>query len=92
MVLVSFIFKITFLCNYFQKNDFDFRDRARACVVSIYDTDVSVSDLSMTDLKALSDKKPTTESISGLFSSFVSDQASGELYYFLFSFEYALFS
>ena len=55
-------------------------------MVSIYDTDVSVSDLSVAEIRALSDKKPTAESISGLFSSFVSDHASGKLYYFCLSY------
>ena len=42
----------------------------RACVAAVHDADISINDLSITDLEAMSSNVPSSEKVAGLFSSF----------------------
>ena len=65
----------------------------RACVATVHDADISVNDLSITDLEAMSSTAPSSEKVAGLFSSFepTADSPGNFLVLLTFSMCYFLF-
>ena len=54
----------------FKGDPFDYRDRVRSCIVSVYDSDISHESMSRTDLAKRSLEKPNSAKVTGFFANF----------------------
>ena len=65
----------------------DFKDRVRACVVSVHNLDVAVESLSLTDLAKRSVEPVNSAKVTSLFASVAdSDEIQGKIYCNCFKF------
>ena len=89
MKLVSyFLFRgYLFTILFSQGDPFDFRDRVRSCVVSVYDSDISHDSMSMTDLAKRSLETPSSAKVTGFFANFADPaELQGMFYCYLLLF------
>ena len=82
MKLVSFFLNLLIFKIIFKGDPFDFRDRIRSCVISVYNSDVSHESMSLTDLAKRSLEKPSSAKVTGFFANFADPSEPQCIYLF----------